>query len=117
MNTTNDAIAVAIERRAAEHAAGCMVCQAAATATVCQACRHAYASPEELAVHLVEVHGGFAAAPFPGHPGYVIGACGHPVATHEWEAGWRVCEHCPDPLSHVAALREAGEAFPGAGVR
>jgi hypothetical protein len=38
----------------------------------------------------------------PGMTGYVTGNCGHPVAAHEWRAGFRSCEQCGDPARDAA---------------
>lgn len=32
----------------------------------------------------------------PSQPSYVVGECGHRVASSEWRAGFRTCERCPD---------------------
>lgn len=30
-----------------------------------------------------------------GMEGFVVGECGHRVASQEWRAGFRTCERCP----------------------
>ena len=51
----------------------------------------------------------------PDQPGYVVGKCGHRIATSEWRAGFRTCERCPaeqdgggkatTPTTHLDAAR------------
>lgn len=43
----------------------------------------------------------------PGQPGYVVGECGHRVASCEWRAGFRTCERCP-AAKHTTETTEGG---------
>jgi hypothetical protein len=56
-HTNTAAVTAVIEARAAQHAADCEICQAVAATSACLTCKIVYASPEDLASHLVEIHG------------------------------------------------------------